>query len=87
MDRVFRAYGILTHARLLSTKEAINLVSDLRLGLDLNLLPQLNYRILNELLVLCQPAYIQKIAGQQQSSRERDAKRATLIRERLKNGN
>lgn len=84
VDRVFRAYGLLTHARLLSTKEAINLISDLRLGLDLNLLPNLNYHVLNELLVLCQPAFIQKIAGAQQSSRERDAKRAALIRERLK---
>ncbi|MGB4070514.1 MAG: protein arginine kinase [bacterium] len=84
VDRVFRAYGLLTHARLISSKEAINLISDLRLGLDLNLLPQLNYQVLNELLLLCQPAYIQKIAGEQQSARERDAKRAALIRDRLK---
>ena len=84
VDKVFRAYGILTNARLLSSKEAINLILTLRLGLNLNLLPNLEYRVLGELLVLCQPGFLQKVAGEKQSTPERDAKRAALIRDRLK---
>ena len=84
VDKVFRAYGVLTNARLLTSKEAINLILTLRLGLNLNLLPQLEYRVLGELLVLCQPGFLQKVAGEKQNTQERDAKRAALIRERLK---
>ncbi|MGI6574282.1 MAG: protein arginine kinase [bacterium] len=84
LDKIFRSLGTLTHAYLLSTKEAINLISDLRLGLDLNLLPDLDYQVLNELLILCQPGFLQKVAGDQESIQKRDAKRAALLRERLK---
>ena len=84
VDKVFRAYGILSNARLLTSKEAINLILTLRLGLNLNLLPELEYGVLGELLVLCQPGFLQKVAGEKQSTQERDAKRAALIRERLR---
>ncbi|HBS93600.1 MAG TPA: ATP--guanido phosphotransferase, partial [Firmicutes bacterium] len=83
-DRVWRAYGILANARVITSTEAMEYVSLLRLGLDLNILEGLNPRILQELLVFAQPGYLQKIYNQVLSPRQRDVKRAELIRELVK---
>ncbi len=83
-DRVWRAYGILANARVITSTEAMEYISLLRLGLDLNILEGLNPRILQELLVFAQPGYLQKIYNQVLSPRQRDVKRAELIRELVK---
>lgn len=84
-DRAGRALGILTHARLMSSEEAMGLLSDLRLGTDLRLIENPpGYQALNELLVLTRPASLQKATGKKLSSGDRDAVRARLLRERLK---
>lgn len=83
-DRVGRAYGILTNAKIISSEEAIALLSDLRLGIDLKLIDRISGKILNLLLVSIQPAVLQKIYQAAMSPQERDIKRAELIRQRLK---
>ena len=82
-DRVARAYGILTHARMISSEEAMRLLSDVRLGIALGVVPKIDYRILNELLVAMQPAFLQRQAGRDLTPAERDVRRAALIRARL----
>lgn len=82
-DRVFRAYGILTSARVISSQEALNLLSELRLGIDLKLIKGIDGRVLNKLLVLLQPACTQVLAGREMGAFERDGARASLIREYL----
>lgn len=83
-DRVFRAFGILTNARLLTSKEAISLMSDVRLGADLGVIPRLETKMLNELLVLIQPAMLERIVGKKMDDGSRDEQRAEIVRERLK---
>ncbi|MDD4657424.1 MAG: protein arginine kinase [Eubacteriales bacterium] len=83
-DKVWRAYGILANARVIASSEAMEYISLLRLGLDLNIIQGLNPRILQELLVFAQPGYLQKIFNQVLPPRERDVKRAELIRELVK---
>ncbi|HOB23193.1 MAG TPA: ATP--guanido phosphotransferase, partial [Bacillota bacterium] len=83
-DRVYRAYGILTQARLLSTQEAMNLLSDLRLGIGLGLLSEVSLTKLNQLTVLAQPQAVQGIMKQQLPAQQRDYYRAALLRENLK---
>lgn len=83
-DRVWRSYGVLTHARLLTSEEALRLVSDVRLGIDLGIIPEIEPGILNELMVITQPAHVQKIMGKEMDPQERDVARAALVRERLK---
>lgn len=86
-DRVGRALGILRHACILSSHEALNYLSDLRLGLDLGMLRiSLNKQQLTELMILAQPAFLQKNAGKAMESAERDAARAMLFREKLESG-
>ncbi|HEY8497266.1 MAG TPA: protein arginine kinase [Limnochordales bacterium] len=82
-DRVLRAYGILTHARLLTSHEAMQLLSDVRLGIDLGLIPGVQPEILQELLVLIRPAHLQNRVGRELSPAERDELRATMVRERI----
>ncbi len=84
-DRVSRAYGLLTHARIMSSQEAMQLLSDVRLGVDLELIRPVPIGILNELLVETRPAYLQSMAGEELGPDERDRRRASLIRQRLQN--
>lgn len=83
-DRIFRSYGVLTNARILSSQEAMQLISDVRLGIDIGLLQGVEPRILQELLVMIRPAHLQKLMGRELDAPERDVHRAMLIRERLR---
>ncbi|MET3291403.1 UNVERIFIED_CONTAM: protein arginine kinase [Brevibacillus sp. OAP136] len=82
-DRIYRSYGILKFARTVETKEAAQRLSDVRLGVDLGLIPDVSPLVLNEMLVLSQPGFLQQNAGQKLSPEQRDERRARLIRERL----
>jgi protein arginine kinase len=82
-DRVFRAYGILRNARIVSSAETLDLLSNLRLGTELGMIPNVDRKLLNELLMLVQPAHLQKMEGSKLSPGERDIKRADLIRRKL----
>lgn len=82
-DKIFRSYGILLHARKVESKEAAQRLSDVRLGIDLGMIPSVSPDVLNELLVLTQPGFLQQHAGQKLSPEQRDERRARIIRERL----
>ncbi|HET7579151.1 MAG TPA: protein arginine kinase, partial [Bacillales bacterium] len=83
-DRVWRSYGILANSRIIQSKEAATCLSDVRLGIDLELIHGLSQDILNELMILTQPGFLQQYAGKTLEPEERDVLRASLIRERLK---
>ena len=84
VDRVWRAYGTLESAHIITSNETIALLSAVRLGVDLGVVKNMDRRTVNELLILTQPAHLQKLEGKVLSSSERDIKRAELIREKLK---
>ncbi|GAE31455.1 ATP:guanido phosphotransferase YacI [Halalkalibacter hemicellulosilyticusJCM 9152] len=83
-DRVYRSFGILAHSRMIESKEATQRLSNVRLGIDLGLLKGLSGNILNELMILTQPGFLQQYAQEVLTPEQRDERRATLIRERLK---
>ena len=82
-DKVWRAYGILIHARLLTTQEFMNLSSAVRLGCSLGMIDSPDVRLLNELMVLTQPAHLQRTAGRSLKPDERDLLRAEFVRKRM----
>lgn len=82
-DRVGRAYGILTNARVITSNEAMNMLSDLRLGVDLGIIKDIDVFALNQLLVAIRPAHLQKKAGSEMEAFARDIKRAGVIKEKL----
>jgi protein arginine kinase len=83
-DRVHRSFGILAHSRMIESKEATQRLSNVRLGIDLGLIKGLSGNILNELMILTQPGFLQQYAGEVLSAEQRDERRASLIRERVK---
>lgn len=82
-DRVNRSYGILSHASIMDSKEAAQRLSDVRLGVDLGLLADVSPNILNELMVMTQPGFLQQYAGAKLSADDRDIRRAELIRDKI----
>ena len=82
-DRIWRAYGTLKTAHLISSTETVNLLSLVRLGVDLNVIPNVDRGLLNRLFIQIQPAHLQKISGQPLSTEQRDSRRAKLLRDSL----
>lgn len=85
-DRVYRAYGILSHARILTLEETMRMLSDLRLGGELKIISGVQEKLLNELMVKIRPAFLFKTAGRELSKSQLDAARADLIRKEFETG-
>jgi protein arginine kinase len=83
-DQIGRAYGVLTYAHAMSSKEALNLLSIIKLGVDLDAFPEDRRLPIDELFIDTQPAHLQKSSQQKLNAEERDHLRAQIIRERLK---
>lgn len=84
-DNIGRAYGILTNARIITSNEALVMLSSLRLGVDLGIIKGIQPFTLNELMVAIRPAHLQKKAGQEMNPLQRDEYRAVIIKEQLQN--
>jgi protein arginine kinase len=83
-DQIGRAYGVLTFAHAMTSKEALNLLSIIKLGVDLGAFPEDRRLPIDELFIDTQPAHLQKSSQQKLNAEERDHLRAQIIRERLK---
>jgi protein arginine kinase len=82
-DRIYRSLGVLEYSRIIESKEAARCLSNVRLGIDLGIIKNVSRNILNELMVLTQPGFLQHFAKKTLTANERDILRASLIRERL----
>src|SRR6059036_4088062 len=82
-DKVWRAFGLLRYARSLSFEEAMNLLSGVRLGVGLGLIPNIGLYTLNKLLVFTQPAHLSAVAGRQLDEEELPVRRAGFVRQVL----
>jgi len=82
-DKIYRALGIISNAKLLSSIEFLDFLSAIKLGVELGILEQVNNKVFNELIVLTQPAHIQKREGKILTELECDKIRAELVKEKL----
>ncbi len=82
-DRIWRSFATLKNAHIITSKEAVDLFSKVRLGVDIGILKGLDIQTINRIFILIQPAHLQKIEGKLLSAQERDIKRAELIRKEL----
>jgi protein arginine kinase len=82
-DKVWRAYGMLSSARIISSKETMEALSLARLGLSVQILDRIDLKTVNELFVLTQPGHLQKMEGADLDQDERDVARAKFIRSYL----
>lgn len=82
-DLAWRAYGILSSARIISSAEAMELLSKLRFGVGLGIISHPDLGTLNKLMLLIQPAYLQMFTGKDLNPLNRDLQRAVLIRNEI----
>lgn len=82
-DKIWRAYGILKTARLVTSKEAMSLLSAVRLGIGLGIITDCSLTKLNELFIMIQPMHLQKLHERVMKADERDRARADYIRTKL----
>ena len=82
-DKVWRAYGMLQTARTINSEETMDLLSAVRMGVNLKIVSDVEIATVNELFILTQPAHLQKMERSELNSPERDIMRATFIRNRL----
>jgi len=79
-DKIGRAYGILQNSHLLTSGEAMNLLSLLRLGIDLGLFPDDQRSLIDRLLIEAQPGHLQHTHRGECDAAQRDVLRAARLR-------
>ncbi len=82
-DRVHRSYGILQHVQTISSEETMDLLSNIRMGVNLGLIENLRIPQINELFIHTQPAHLQKLRGVEMDTVDRNIERARYLRQRL----
>ncbi|MBC7784840.1 MAG: protein arginine kinase [Burkholderiales bacterium] len=82
-DKVFRAVGLLRSARLLTSEEVLSALSHLRLGMNLGRIKDIQVRTINEILLLTQPAHLQKMLAKKVEGDARRSARADFVRQKL----
>jgi protein arginine kinase len=83
-DRVSRAFGTLCSATMMTSEETMDLLSSVRLGINLELLQEISIPTVNELFIHTQPAHLQKLMGTPLDGEERNSARARYLRTRLR---
>ncbi|MEZ6057451.1 MAG: protein arginine kinase [Planctomycetaceae bacterium] len=82
-DQVSRAFAILRGARTITSQETMQHLSNVRMGINLGLVDDVEMPTVHELFIHTQPAHLQKIRKAELSTGERNIARANYLRERL----
>jgi protein arginine kinase len=82
-DKIARALALLKSARLISSHEAMFLLSNLRMGINMGRVKEISIETVNELFLLTQPAHLQINKGRPLSPEQRDILRAETLRAKL----
>lgn len=80
-DEVYRAYGILSNCKKISSEEAVELLSSVKLGVDMGIIKEISDLKVNKLIIYTKPANLQKYLGEKIDAYKRDIKRAEVIKQ------
>lgn len=83
-DTIYRSYGLLTNCRKITLEETEKLLSNVKIGTDLGILPELTDSKIQKMYLYSKPANMQKYLGEQYETFERDIKRAEVIKNIIK---
>ena len=83
-DQVSRAYGTLQNAQQISSEETMYLLSQVRMGVNLGLIGDLEIPTINKLFIHTQPAHLQKLRGNELDTMQRNIERANYLQQHLK---
>ena len=82
-DKVFRAFGILKNAYVMSTEEFMKHIPYVKMGVCAGIFENLDAAEVNKLIITMQPAHVTKLLGDD-NIRKRDEMRASLLRDFFK---
>jgi protein arginine kinase len=82
-DKVWRAWGLLGFSRVMEAREALELLSLVRMGSGMGILPPVRVSTMNALLMDIQKAHIQARSSEELSSEELGVKRSEILRKAL----
>lgn len=84
LDKIYRSYAIIRSARIITLKEALDLISNVRLGVEMAIIEDVDINVLDELVIRIQPNNIKSLSdGQNITDKQIDIERAELIRKTL----
>ena len=83
-DRVSRAFGVLCTAQTISSEETMQLLSSVRMGVNLGLIQDVEILTVNKLFIHTQPAHLQKLRGAELDSADRNIERAHYLQRHLR---
>ena len=83
-DMVYRAFGVLTYASKLGTEECRKLLSEVKMGVDLGILNEIDDGKVRKLELYTNPGNLQKYVGKALDGYERELKRAEIIKQIIK---
>ena len=86
-DRVYRSFGVISNCKKISSEEAREILSDVKLGTDLGIIKELDDLKVKKLYLYTKPANLQKYLGEVKDNYERDIKRAEVIKNIIKENN
>ena len=84
MEKLEMDFGTLSHSHIMSSNEAMNLLSLMRLAVDFQILPEEKRAVIDRLFIECQPGHVQYAAQSGIDSDLRDSARADKLREEFK---
>lgn len=82
-DRILRSLGILKTAVIMSEKELMELLSSVRMGIEMNIVKNVNKNVINSLMIDAADGIIQKNAGRELKEKEINIERANIVKEKL----
>jgi protein arginine kinase len=84
-DKIGRAFGILQNGHVISSNEAMNLLSLIRLGVDLGVFPDSKRSVTDRLFIEAQPGHLQHSQKGEFEAGQRDLLRAERMRSEFAN--
>ncbi|HEY1792871.1 MAG TPA: protein arginine kinase [Opitutaceae bacterium] len=84
-DKIGRAFGILQNGHVLSSNEAMNLLSLIRLGVDIGVFPDARRCVTDRLFIEAQPGHLQHAQKGELDAGQRDLLRAEKLRSEFAN--
>ncbi|HHV25874.1 MAG TPA: protein arginine kinase [Tissierellia bacterium] len=82
-DKVLRSLGILKYSRIISSEESMKLFSDVKMGINMGIIKNIESKDIINLMMLTQPASLQEYFKEDLNVKKRDIKRSELIREKI----
>ncbi|NLJ40284.1 MAG: protein arginine kinase [Clostridiales bacterium] len=83
-DGIWRAYGTITHAKVMDLNEFMDLLSKVRLGVEMGIIPDIDISSINGLMILGQPAHLKKYEKDYADIKDLDILRAKIISKKLR---